>query len=122
MSQQRGATGKMIPITKFAKSVQPSATLAVGAKARELRAKGVEVFDFSLGEPDFNTPAHICAAADIAIRAGKTHYTPTSGLPEVRKAVAEWYGRFHGYKIAADQVLLSNGAKHCIHNSLVATV
>jgi aspartate aminotransferase len=112
----------MITISKLAKSVQPSATLAVGAKARELRAKGVTVYDFSLGEPDFNTPAHICAAADVAIKSGQTHYTPTSGLPDVRKAVADWYGRYHGYKVSPDQVLLSNGAKHSIHNALAATV
>jgi len=63
----------MITISKFAASVKPSATLAAGAKARELRTKGVKVFDFSLGEPDFNTPAHICAAADAAVKAGHTH-------------------------------------------------
>ena len=74
----------MIAISKLASSVQPSATLAAGAKARQLRANGVQVFDFSLGEPDFPTPAHICAAADAAMKAGQTHYTPSNGTPEVR--------------------------------------
>src|SRR5258706_4326641 len=112
----------MIAISKLAASVQPSATLAAGAKARELRAMGVKVFDFSLGEPDFNTPAHICAAADAAVKAGHTHYTPANGLLEVRKAVAEWYGRYHRFNVGPEQVLLSNGAKHSIHNALAATV
>ena len=112
----------MIAISKLASSVQPSATLAAGAKARQLRASGVQVFDFSLGEPDFPTPAHICAAADAAMKAGQTHYTPSNGTPEVRKAVAGWYERFHGFHFAPEQVLVSNGAKHSIHNALAATV
>src|SRR6266404_3537234 len=112
----------MIAISKLASSVQPSATLVAGAKARQLRASGVQVFDFSLGEPDFPTPAHICAAADAAMKAGQTHYTPSNGTPEVRKAVAGWYERFHGFHFAPEQVLVSNGAKHSIHNALAATV
>ena len=112
----------MISISKLAGSVKPSATLAAGAKARELRSKGIQVFDFSLGEPDFNTPAHICAAAEAAMKAGHTHYTPSNGLPEVRKAVAAWYKQFHNFEVAPEQVLLSNGAKHSIHNALAATV
>jgi aspartate aminotransferase len=82
----------------------------------------VKIYDFSLGEPDFNTPAHICAAAADAAKSGQTHYTPVSGLPEVRRAVAEWYGCYHGLKVAAEQVLLSNGAKQSIHNALAAVV
>jgi aspartate aminotransferase len=112
----------MIAISKLAASVQPSATLAAAAKARELKAKGVKVYDFSLGEPDFSTPEHICAAAAAAVKAGHTHYTPANGLPEVRRAVAEWYGRYHGFKVGPEQVLLSNGAKQSIHNALAATV
>ena len=69
----------MIRISKLAASVQPSATIAAGAKARQLKAAGVKVFDFSLGEPDFNTPKHICDAADAAMDKGDTHYTPTAG-------------------------------------------
>src|SRR5262249_42950673 len=87
-----------------------------------LKARGVKIYDFSLGEPDFNTPAHICTAAADAAKAGQTHYTPVSGLPEVRRAVAEWYGRYHGLKVAPEQVLLSNGAKQSIHNALAAIV
>jgi aspartate aminotransferase len=111
----------MLPLSKLATSVQPSATLAAGAKARQLRAAGVNVFDFSLGEPDQPTPDHICKAAADAMRAGHTHYTPVAGVPELRQAIARWYERFHGYKAAPEQVVASNGAKHSLHNALVAT-
>src|SRR5204863_9270900 len=81
----------MIPISKVAAAVQPSATLAAGAKAKQLKAAGVNVFDFSLGEPDFPTPEHICAAAVRAMQAGHTRYTPASGIIELRKCIAKWY-------------------------------
>src|SRR4029453_8788453 len=64
-----GVTGRMIRISALASSVQPSATLAAGAKARQMKAAGTKVYDFSLGEPDFPTPAHICTAADEAMAA-----------------------------------------------------
>ena len=81
----------MLPISKMAAAVQPSATLAAGAKARQLKAEGKTVFDFSLGEPDFTTPEHICAAADKAMHDGHTHYTPAGGIAEVQAAIARWY-------------------------------
>ncbi|MFO0852285.1 MAG: pyridoxal phosphate-dependent aminotransferase [Gemmataceae bacterium] len=112
----------MIRTSKLASSIQPSATLAAGAKARELKAKGVTVYDFSLGEPDFDTPKHICDAADKAVRAGQTHYTPSAGTAEARKAVAAWYGKVHGLAVGPENVILSNGAKQSIHNALAATV
>ena len=112
----------MIPISKLASSVQPSATLAAAAKARQLRTQGIHVFDFSMGEPDFPTPPHICDAAYRAMKEGQTHYTPANGTLEVRKAIAAWYERFHGLKLAPEQVMVSNGAKHSIHNALAATV
>ena len=68
-----------------------SATLAMGAEARRLKAKGIDVLDFALGEPDFDTPANIQEAAFKAIRAGQTHYTPPAGIPELRQAVAALY-------------------------------
>ena len=100
----------MIRISQLAASVQPSATLAAGAKARELRAKGVKVFDFSLGEPDFNTPKHICDAADKAMQTGQTHYTPAGGTAELKKAIAKWYGRTYGFECGPEHVIVSNGA------------
>ncbi len=112
----------MIRISKLADSVQPSATLAAGAKARQLRASGVHVYDFSLGEPDFPTPKHICDAANAAMAAGHTHYTPAGGTAELKACIAKWYGRMHGLEVKAENVLVSNGAKHSIHNALAATV
>jgi aspartate aminotransferase len=112
----------MIRISQLAASVKPSATLAAGAKARQLKASGVKVFDFSLGEPDFNTPQHICNAAERAALGGQTHYTPTSGTPEVKAAICRWYKSFHGFECAPENVIVSNGAKHSIHNALAATV
>ena len=112
----------MIRVSALAASVLPSATLAAGAKAKALRAKGVTVYDFSLGEPDFNTPAHICEAATKAMAGGQTHYTPAAGTPAVRKAVADWYGRTYGFECGPENVVVSNGAKHSIFNVLAATV
>jgi aspartate aminotransferase len=112
----------MIGISKMASAVQPSATLAAGARAKQMKAQGVNVFDFSLGEPDFDTPEHIRAAAVAAMNKGQTHYTPANGTPEVRAAVARYYDRNYGLKVSPEQVLVSNGAKHSIHNALAATV
>jgi aspartate aminotransferase len=111
----------MIPISKMAALVQPSATLAAGAKARQLQAQGIHVFDFSLGEPDFPTPEHICEAATRAMKAGHTHYTAAAGMAELRSAIAKRYQKLHGLECAPDQVIVSNGAKHSIHNALAAT-
>jgi aspartate aminotransferase len=112
----------MIPISKMAAAVQPSATLAAGAKARQLKAEGKTVFDFSLGEPDFKTPAHICKAAYQAMLDGHTHYTPATGIPELRKSVANFYKKTYGLEVSPEQVILSNGAKHSLHNTLAAMV
>jgi aspartate aminotransferase len=110
----------MIPLSKLASSIQPSATLAAGAKARQLKAEGIHVFDFSLGEPDFPTPEHICRAAVKAMQDGHTHYTPAAGIAEVRAAVARLYQKTYGLTCTAEQVIVSNGAKHSIHNALAA--
>jgi aspartate aminotransferase len=112
----------MIRISALASSVQPSATLAAGAKARQMKAAGVKVYDFSLGEPDFPTPVHICRAADAAMAAGHTHYTPVNGIPELKAAICRWYKRFHNFDCTPDMVIVSNGAKHSIHNALAATL
>jgi aspartate aminotransferase len=111
-----------ILISKMASFVQPSATLAAGARARQLRAEGVHVYDFSLGEPDFNTPEHICRAAFKAMQDGHTRYTPAAGIPELRAAVARFYHKTYGLPATVDQVLVSCGAKHSIHNVLAATL
>jgi aspartate aminotransferase len=112
----------MIAVSKMAAAVQPSATLAAGARAKQLQAEGVQVFDFSLGEPDFPTPEHICAAAVKAMKDGHTRYTPASGIPALRSAVSRFYQKTYGMVYKAEQVLISNGAKHSLHNALAATV
>ncbi len=98
----------------------PSATIAAAAKARELRAKGIDVLEFTLGEPDFITPAHICDAARAAIDAGHTHYTPATGIPALKQAVCDAFQRDYGVSYKPGEVTISNGAKHALHNVLVA--
>jgi aspartate aminotransferase len=112
----------MIGLSKMATAVQPSATLAAAAKARQLKAEGIRIYDFSLGEPDFPTPEHIAAAAAEAMRKGHTHYTPAAGIPELRAAVARCYQKRYGLRYAPEQVLITSGAKHSIHNALSAMV
>ena len=100
--------------------IQPSATIAAAAKAKALKSTGVTVYDFTLGEPDFNTPEHICEAAKAAMDAGHTHYTPAGGILELKKAVCGVYERDYRLKYDPTQVIISNGAKHSIHNVLTA--
>lgn len=109
-----------IQLSTMASNVQPSATLAAAAKAREMKANGIEVFDFSTGEPDFNTPEHICKAAWEAMQSGHTHYTPAPGIREIREAICKRYQSQYGIEYGIDQVIVSNGAKHSIHNVLAA--
>src|SRR5271163_2040326 len=110
----------IIPISKMAAAVQPSATLAASAKARQMKAEGIRVYDFSLGEPDFTTPEHICRAAYQAMKDGHTHYTPAAGIAELRAAIAKTYRKGCGLEVTAEQVIVSNGAKHSLHNALAA--
>ena len=102
------------------RSLKPSATIAAAAKAKALKSQGITVFDFTLGEPDFSTPAHIQEAARAAMQAGHTHYTPSGGIPELKKAICAAYERDHKLKYEPSQVVVSNGAKHSIHNVLTA--
>jgi aspartate aminotransferase len=100
--------------------IEPSATQAMGAEAKRLKSQGLEILDFALGEPDFDTPMNIKEAALKAIRSGKTHYTPPAGIPELRQAVADHYTHHQGVATEMSQVVISNGAKHSIHNALMA--
>ena len=102
------------------KSLKPSATIAAAAKAKALKSQGVTVYDFTLGEPDFTTPAHIQDAARAAMQAGHTHYTASGGIIELKKAICAAYERDHHLHYEPNQVLVSNGAKHSIHNLLTA--
>lgn len=102
--------------------VQPSATLAVTQKARDLRAQGVDVISLGAGEPDFDTPDHIKDAAIAAIRAGKTKYTAVDGIPELKAAIVAKFGRENGLVYTPDQVSVAPGGKPIIYNALVATL
>lgn len=112
----------IMQVSGFASRITPSATMAAGAKAKELRAAGKTVYDFAQGEPDFVTPRHICAAAEQAMRDGHTHYTPSSGLPELKAAVCRYHKRMHGLDYRPAQVCVSNGAKHTLYTALLATL
>src|SRR4051794_13828418 len=101
-------------------AISESATLAVDAKAKALKAAGEPVIGFGAGEPDFPTPPHIVEAAIEAARDPKNHrYTPTPGLPELREAIAVKTARDSGYDVTASQVLVTNGGKHAVYNTLL---
>ncbi|WP_285907405.1 pyridoxal phosphate-dependent aminotransferase [Pseudodesulfovibrio pelocollis] len=100
--------------------IKPSATLAVNARAQELKAQGREIISLAVGQPDFGTPAHVCEAAKAALDEGFTRYTPVPGIPELREAVAGYYGRFYGAKASADNAIVSNGGKQVLYNLLMA--
>ena len=100
--------------------LKPSETLAAAAKARELRSKGIDVLEFTVGEPDFITPQHIREAAKVAMDAGHTRYTAATGIQELKQAICDAFLRDHGVSWKPSQVTVSNGAKHCLHNVLVA--
>ncbi len=105
-------------ISERAAAVAPSATLAVDARAKALKAAGESVIGFGAGEPDFPTPAHIVAAAEVACRDPRAHkYTPTAGLPELRTAIAAKSRRDSGLEVEASQVLVTNGGKQAIAES-----
>jgi aspartate aminotransferase len=102
--------------------VQPSATLAADAKARELRAQGRDVISLAAGEPDFDTPDNIKEAAIAAIRAGKTKYTNVDGVQELKEAICAKFQRENGLSYKPSQVNVSPGGKPVIYNAMVATL
>lgn len=102
--------------------IKPSATLAVNAKALELKSKGVKVASLAIGEPDFNTPDHIMAAAKAAMDAGHTRYTAVAGIPELRKAVGGYFSRTYGVDVPMESVVISNGGKHSLYNIFQAVL
>ena len=100
--------------------VSASATLKVAAEAERLRRAGVDVVDFSAGEPDFSTPDHVKAAGKAAIDANFTRYTAAAGIPELRDAICARYARDYGIEIAPAEVLLTAGGKQALFNSALA--
>ena len=107
-------------IAKRMKSISPSLTLAISAKAKAMKAAGEPVVSFGVGEPDFNTPDNINAAAKAALDKGYTKYTPSSGLVPLRKAICEKFKKDNGLEYEPAQIIVSNGAKHSIFNACYA--
>ena len=102
--------------------IKPSATLALAAKAQELKAQGKDVIGLSVGEPDFDTPEFIKEAAKRAMDAGKTKYTPVPGTPELRKAISEKFARENGLTYKPEQVIVGTGGKQVLYNAFMATL
>ena len=102
--------------------VKPSATIAMTQKARDLKAKGRDVISLSVGEPDFDTPDNVKQAGIDAIRRGETKYTPVSGIPQLREAIATKLKRENGLDYKPSQTIVGTGGKHVIFNALMATL
>jgi aspartate aminotransferase len=102
--------------------VPPSLTLAISAKAKALKADGIDVCSFSAGEPDFDTPAHIKAAAEKALQEGKTKYGPAAGEPKLRDAIARKLRDDNGLCYNAENVIVTNGGKHSLFNLMLALI
>ncbi|MBM4126580.1 MAG: pyridoxal phosphate-dependent aminotransferase [Nitrospira sp.] len=96
--------------------ITPSPTLAMTATAKAMAAQGIDVIDFSSGEPDFDTPEPVKAAAEAAIRAGFTKYTPSSGIDDLRQAIIDKFQSEQGLRYEKSQILVSCGAKHSLYN------
>ena len=103
-------------LSEKAKKVKSSSTLAITAKAKELKAKGEDVVSFGAGEPDFPTPENICEAAIQAIENGATRYTPASGTNELKKAISKKFYAFNKLDYKPNQIVVSNGGKHSLTN------
>jgi aspartate aminotransferase len=108
-------------ISQRAASLSPSLTLAIDAKAKAMKAAGQDVVGFGAGEPDFDTPQHIKDAAAKALAAGFTKYTPSSGIPELRQAIADKFKRENGLTFKPSQIIVSCGGKHSCFNVILAT-
>ncbi len=102
--------------------IQPSATIAVSMKARQLKAQGRDIISLAAGEPDFDTPLNVREAAIRAMNEGKTHYTNVDGIPELKEAVAAKFRRDNGLEVTAADCFVSSGGKQVIFNALLATL
>ena len=107
-------------IAERLKKVAPSLTLAIDAKAKQMIKDGVDLVGFGVGEPDFNTPENIKEAGINAIKANKTRYTPASGIPELKAAVAEKFKKENGLEYKPSDIIISCGAKHSLYNIFMA--
>ena len=107
-------------LSKIAMGIKPSSTMAISAKAAQLKAEGMDMVTFGVGEPDFDTPAHICQAGIEAIQKGATRYTPAAGTMALRQAVCDKLKEDNGLEYEPAQVVISNGAKHSLMNTFMA--
>ena len=112
----------MIEVSKRVSAIAPSMTLEISAKANELKAAGVKVINFGVGEPDFNTPKHVCEAAKEAMDKGYTKYVAAAGLPKLKKAIAKKFKTDNNLDYDPSQIIVSNGAKHSIFNAIFAVI
>ena len=108
-------------IASRATILTPSLTLSIDSKAKAMKADGIDVCGFGAGEPDFDTPDHIKAAAQAAIEVGFTKYTPSAGIPELRQAISDKLLADNKLEYKASQIIVSNGAKHSCFNAILAT-
>ena len=105
-------------IMKLANRVQsltPSSTLAITAKAKELKAQGLDIIGLGAGEPDYNTPQHIIDAAVQSMNDGQTKYTPSAGLPKLKEAIAAKLKRDQGLEYKPSEIIVGSGAKHALY-------
>ncbi len=107
-------------LSEKAIKIKPSSTLAITAKANQMKADGIDVVGFGAGEPDFDTPDHIKAAAIAAINAGFTKYTPVAGTVELKQAICKKFESDNGLHYKPNQIVVSNGAKHSLTNAFMA--
>ncbi len=107
-------------LSRKAKQISPSPTLAIDSRAKQMKSEGIDVIGFGAGEPDFDTPEHIRAAAVEAINQGFTRYTPASGIPELKAAVCYKLRQDNNLDYEPKQIIISNGAKHCLDNVFAA--
>ena len=109
-------------LSKRVLNMSPSPTMAITSKAKEMRAKGIDVIGFGAGEPDFDTPEHIKEAAKRAIDEGFTKYTPPAGIPELRKAVAEKLKDENGIDYDVSQIVITDGAKQALFSLVLSVI
>ncbi len=107
-------------LSKKALGINPSPTMAIDSKAKEMKSQGIDVIGFGAGEPDFDTPVHIREAAIKAINEGHTRYTPAAGTPELKEAIADKFKAENGLEYNPAQIIVSNGAKHSLSNVFTA--
>lgn len=113
---------EFITLASRVTQIAPSPTLAVNAKAKALKAAGEDILNFSVGEPDFDTPPHVCEAGKKAIDDGHTRYTAVPGIPELREAVVDRFRADHGWEYMPDQIQVCCGGKHGLYNIFQAVI